>query len=60
MKTIFIMVLSLVSCISAQSFAYSGTGKCKICHNEASPSHKSFNYEERLKLIAHPYPDDMK
>lgn len=35
-------------------------GTCKQCHNEASPSYKPFNYEERFKLISHPYPDDLK
>ena len=29
---------------------------CKGCHNEESPTFKSFNYEEALKTIAHPRP----
>ena len=29
---------------------------CKTCHNEKSPSFKEFIFEERVKLIAHPYP----
>ncbi|MBT3217215.1 MAG: cytochrome C554 [Candidatus Marinimicrobia bacterium] len=35
-------------------------GTCKQCHNESSPTYKPFEYEKRLKEIAHPYPDDMK
>lgn len=29
---------------------------CLKCHNEESPTFKPFNYEERLKKIAHPNP----
>jgi len=29
---------------------------CEKCHNEKNPFHKSFNYAEKLKLIAHPDP----
>jgi hypothetical protein len=29
---------------------------CKECHNEESPTFKPFNFEERLKLIAHMKP----
>ncbi|NQT63269.1 MAG: hypothetical protein HQ556_09965 [Candidatus Marinimicrobia bacterium] len=29
---------------------------CRGCHNEKSPTFKSFNFEERAKKIAHPYP----
>ncbi|MBL7024879.1 MAG: cytochrome c family protein [Candidatus Marinimicrobia bacterium] len=32
---------------------------CLKCHNERSPSFKPFNYEERVKEIAHPFPKDM-
>jgi len=35
-------------------------GTCKQCHNEASPSYKPFNFEEKFKGISHPYPDDLK
>jgi len=31
---------------------------CVGCHNEDSPSFKGFNYEERVKVIAHPNPND--
>ena len=33
---------------------------CKGCHNEESPTFKEFNYEEKLKKIAHPMPDAKK
>lgn len=29
---------------------------CKKCHNEESPTYKEFNYEEKVKKIAHPRP----
>jgi hypothetical protein len=29
---------------------------CKTCHNEESPTFKSFNYEEMLQKVAHPMP----
>ena len=29
---------------------------CEGCHNEESPTYKPFNYEEKLKEIAHPIP----
>lgn len=29
---------------------------CKTCHNEESPTYKPFNYEEKVKDIAHPNP----
>ena len=29
---------------------------CKTCHNEGSPTSKSFNYEESVAMIAHPDP----
>jgi hypothetical protein len=29
---------------------------CKTCHNEKSPTFKEFNFEEQVKVIAHPYP----
>jgi len=29
---------------------------CEGCHNEESPTFKSFNYEEAVKKIAHPIP----
>ena len=29
---------------------------CKQCHNEESPTFKSFKYEEMVAKIAHPYP----
>ncbi len=29
---------------------------CMTCHNEDSPTYKSFNYEERAAEIAHPIP----
>ncbi|MFC1481256.1 multiheme c-type cytochrome [Candidatus Neomarinimicrobiota bacterium] len=29
---------------------------CKTCHNEKSPTFKEFNFEERVKEFAHPYP----
>jgi hypothetical protein len=30
---------------------------CVVCHNQASPTYKVFNYEERIKQVAHPYPE---
>lgn len=30
---------------------------CESCHNEENPFHKPFNYEEQVKVIAHPNPD---
>ncbi|MCK5341772.1 MAG: cytochrome c family protein [Candidatus Heimdallarchaeota archaeon] len=30
---------------------------CVACHNEESPTYKSFNYEERNAEIAHPVPE---
>ncbi|MEE9167304.1 MAG: cytochrome c family protein [Candidatus Neomarinimicrobiota bacterium] len=33
---------------------------CKQCHNENSPAYKPFEFENRGKEIAHPYPPDMK
>ncbi len=33
---------------------------CKSCHNSESPSFKDFNYQERLKKISHPMPEDYK
>ncbi len=33
---------------------------CKACHNEESPTYKEFNFEERVKQIAHPMPDAYK
>ncbi|MCH7732422.1 MAG: cytochrome c family protein [Candidatus Marinimicrobia bacterium] len=32
---------------------------CVQCHNEESPSYQPFNFEYRVKEIAHPYPPDM-
>ncbi|MCD4682887.1 MAG: cytochrome c family protein [Bacteroidales bacterium] len=29
---------------------------CEACHNEESPTYKPFNYEEAVKIIAHPIP----
>ncbi len=29
---------------------------CIACHNEKSPTFKPFNFEERVKVIAHPIP----
>jgi hypothetical protein len=29
---------------------------CKTCHNEESPTYRPFNYEEKVKVIAHPDP----
>ena len=29
---------------------------CLTCHNEKSPTFKSFNFEEKSAKIAHPYP----
>lgn len=29
---------------------------CKSCHNKESPTYKSFNYEEQVAKIAHPFP----
>ena len=29
---------------------------CTVCHNEESPTYKSFNYEEKAAEIAHPKP----
>ena len=29
---------------------------CKTCHNEESPTYKSFNFEEKVALMAHPDP----
>jgi len=60
MNTILIMVLSFIICIYVRSFDYISADNFEKCRFEASPSHKSFNYEERLNLITHPYPDDMK
>lgn len=31
---------------------------CRSCHNEESPTFKGFNYEEALKVIAHPNPQN--
>ena len=33
---------------------------CLKCHNDRSPSFKSFNYEERLAEISHPFPEGME
>jgi len=33
---------------------------CKTCHNEESPHFKGFNYEEYMKEIAHPNPENKK
>ncbi|MBT3300685.1 MAG: hypothetical protein HN657_02545 [Candidatus Marinimicrobia bacterium] len=33
---------------------------CVACHNQASPTYKEFNYEERIKEVSHPYPDELK
>lgn len=33
---------------------------CIQCHNEKSPAYKPFNFSERVKEIAHPYPPDME
>ncbi|MEE8336266.1 MAG: cytochrome c family protein [Candidatus Neomarinimicrobiota bacterium] len=33
---------------------------CLRCHNDRSPSFKSFDYAERSAKIAHPYPEDMQ
>jgi hypothetical protein len=33
---------------------------CLTCHNEKSPTYKEFNYEERVKDIAHPIPEAKK
>jgi formate-dependent nitrite reductase cytochrome c552 subunit len=33
---------------------------CLTCHNEDSPSYKPFDFEERVKEIAHPYPEGMR
>ena len=30
---------------------------CTACHNEESPTFKEFNFEERVKEIAHPIPE---
>jgi|FLOH01.1.fsa_nt_gi hypothetical protein len=32
---------------------------CLKCHNKRSPSFKAFNYDERVKEIAHPFPEGM-
>jgi cytochrome c peroxidase len=29
---------------------------CVTCHNPESPTYKPFNYDEAIKLVAHPYP----
>ena len=29
---------------------------CLVCHNEESPTHKPFNYKERVVEFAHPNP----
>jgi hypothetical protein len=31
---------------------------CKKCHNEESPTYKEFNFEEKVKEIAHPIPKE--
>ena len=31
---------------------------CIVCHNEKSPTFKPFNFEERVKIIAHPMPTE--
>lgn len=31
--------------------------RCVQCHNEESPTYKPFKYEERIKKVAHPYPN---
>ena len=31
-------------------------GMCKTCHNDKSPTAKSFNFDERWKEIAHKKP----
>ena len=33
---------------------------CLGCHNEKSPTFTPFDYKERLKKIAHPYPEGVK
>ncbi len=33
---------------------------CTSCHNSESPTFKDFKYEEKLKKINHPMPDDYK
>jgi hypothetical protein len=33
---------------------------CVKCHNEESPTYKPFNYEEKVKMIAHPIPEARK
>lgn len=33
---------------------------CLQCHNEKSPVYKPFDFAERVKEIAHPYPPDME
>ncbi|MBF0432827.1 MAG: ammonia-forming cytochrome c nitrite reductase subunit c552 [Fibrobacteria bacterium] len=33
---------------------------CTECHNDKSPTFKDFNYEERVKDIAHPVPEGAK
>jgi nitrate reductase cytochrome c-type subunit len=33
---------------------------CLTCHNEKSPTFKPFDYEERLKEIAHKFPAEMR
>jgi hypothetical protein len=30
---------------------------CLQCHNEESPTYKGFDFDEALKVIAHPYPE---
>ncbi|MCF6239435.1 MAG: hypothetical protein L3J79_11620, partial [Candidatus Marinimicrobia bacterium] len=32
---------------------------CLKCHNDRSPSFKSFNYKERVAEISHPFPAGM-
>ncbi len=40
----------------AVSYQKGEEATCKKCHNETSPTFKSFNYAEAQKLIAHPVP----
>jgi len=37
-------------------FLHGDEETCLSCHNEESPTYRPFNYEEKLKIIAHPIP----
>lgn len=55
---------SKMKAVRAEEITYESVGllkiteeTCIVCHNEDSPTHKSFNYEERITEFEHPIPE---